>query len=112
MKYKEIFDVAEKRMDELLAMEPAEALKEDIVSVMEILLDAMKAADEETGTAWMPDPDRVRILKRVKDGAAGLMETALYRTNEYRVNVGMFVFCEYRRADRMLKEMKLPPPKG
>lgn len=109
MNYKEIFDLAEKRMDELQGLEPSAALEADAISVMEVVMDAMDA--EGLLSKTITTEDQRRALQKIRDGAGRLMETALHQTNSFHVNMGVYVFGVIRRAEiKYRNTYKKPAP--
>lgn len=112
--YQELTFIAEKRVDEMME-NPSEAIKNDIATAMETLLDLLDMYPDKN---MYPTKDTVdqeeksRIVNKVAQYSGDLLDSALLQTNEYGVNQSRFLLYAYRRCRDWLQKNFIPADKN
>lgn len=105
--YKEIAELAEDRVDIMAGMKPEEALKCDIITAMEVLLETVGVCEYNPEIDIQIDgismEHRKRVVEKAMEYSGKVMETALKTTNEFFVNRGRFAHHLFKICDKWLK---------
>lgn len=112
--YKELTKIVEDRLDEMMK-NPEEALKNDISSVMDILLDTLCLSpdnpddnDRFVGEDIADKAEQRRIVEKVVILSGELLDKALTMTVGRGMNEGRFILYTYQRCREWLKKHPIP----